>query len=89
MIGTLRDRRDYGEFCSDFIEENALELYLNGIPLGKLGEELKFRNPAEFKNIKCDNRYYSDMNKMKYASKKQKRSLSDYIRFLAFKTGAL
>jgi hypothetical protein len=53
VIGTLRDRRDYGEYCSDFIEENTIELYLNGIELGKLGEELKKRNPIEFGSIKC------------------------------------
>ena len=77
IIGTLRSQRDYGEFCSDFIEENALELYLNGIPLGKLGEELKLRNSVAFKSIKCDDKYYSNMNKMKYASKKRKYFLSD------------
>lgn len=89
VFGTLRDRRDYGEFCSDFIEENALELYLNGIPLGKLGEELKIRNPKEFQNIKCDDNFYSDMNKMKYASTRKKLPLSSYIRFLTSKIGVV
>lgn len=85
VIGTMRNYRDYGEFCTDQIEENALELYLNGIPLGKLGEELKTRNPKEFQNIKCDDGFYSDMNKMKYAS--IKHHLSNHIRFLASKIG--
>jgi len=41
----LRDGRNYGEYCSDFIEQSALELY----HLGKLPKEIQClveeRNP--------------------------------------------
>lgn len=81
VIGTLRDRRDYGEYCSDFIEENAIELYLNGIELGKLGEELKERNPIEFGSIKYkieDNQNNTQRNTIKKVLARKNNASNKY-----------
>ncbi len=71
VIGALRNGRDYGEYCTDFIEENALELYLNGVDLGSLGEELKARNPKEFSKINLqETAIYNGLTKEDQMSKK-------------------
>ncbi len=84
VIGTLRNQRDYGEYCTDFIEENALELYLNGVDLGSLGHELKARNPKEFGKIKCDKINSQNTGKV---SCSQKQSISEIVRYTAHKIG--
>ena len=95
VIGTLRNYRDYGEYCTDFIEENALELYLNGINLGQVGVDVRARNPIEFGMSHCDhwegktqNLQNTNQNvAIKTATQKQKQPLSDIIRLMAFKMG--
>jgi len=89
VIGALRNGRDYGEYCTDFIEENAIELYLNGVDLGQVGIDLKARNPKEFSKINCgEAAVFNGIQNVKKASCSQKKQpISEIIRYTAHKLG--